>query len=213
MAIYIERRNEAGEDVREESYVGCVLATRERNGYDDSDFYAVVWDEEKQCCRDITYATTRAWTYNNGAVVDATEEVKRKARRWQRKLIARAYLNRETFRASEPGVGKVVRIKRTVGKGSIPAGSVGEVLKQRANPFRTYYRNGYNRPGNRENQQFLVEFDLGPNPGDRRRWWCSLKSCEVVDPPKVSWCDVRRHARAEESSYDRAFVLAGYFAM
>lgn len=56
-------------------YVGCVIETWERNGYDDSDFFALVWDWELMMPQTIQYATTRAWTYANGATVDATAEV------------------------------------------------------------------------------------------------------------------------------------------
>lgn len=59
----------------EVSFEGAVLRLRERNGYDDSDFYALVWDEEQQRTREIQYATTRGWTYHNGASIDATHEV------------------------------------------------------------------------------------------------------------------------------------------
>lgn len=60
-------------------YDGAVLDVYERNGYQDSDFFAIVWDEESQSVKDVEYATTRGWTYLNGANVDATDEVKAKA--------------------------------------------------------------------------------------------------------------------------------------
>lgn len=68
-------------DVYRTIYEGAVLADREYNGYDDSDFYAIVWDEEQQCCRRIEYATTR---YSSGGScrVDATEDIRAKAAYW-----------------------------------------------------------------------------------------------------------------------------------
>lgn len=57
------------------SHVGLVLELREYNGYDDSDFYAIVWDPEKGAPDRVDYASTRGWTYPNGAHVDATPEV------------------------------------------------------------------------------------------------------------------------------------------
>lgn len=63
-------------------YQGQVIREYERNGYDDSDFYAVVWDEEKQEPRHIQWGTTRAWTYACGCVVDATPEVIEKYNAW-----------------------------------------------------------------------------------------------------------------------------------
>ena len=66
----------------ETTFEGAVLETRERNGYDDSDFYAVVWDEAEGKVRTVEYASTRFWTYHNGAKVDATDEAKAKAAAW-----------------------------------------------------------------------------------------------------------------------------------
>jgi hypothetical protein len=58
------------------SHAGCVLRNDgEYNGYDDSDFYATVWNRETQRPERVTFATTRGWTYPNHADVDATPEV------------------------------------------------------------------------------------------------------------------------------------------
>jgi len=59
----------------ETTHVGLVLDTGEYNGYDDSDFYAVVWNAEKGTTERVEYASTRGWTYPNSAVADATPEV------------------------------------------------------------------------------------------------------------------------------------------
>jgi hypothetical protein len=64
----------------ETKYVGCVVATGEHNGYDDSDFYAVVWDEATGGFIEVTYATTRGWTYGNSASVDAPADLIEKYR-------------------------------------------------------------------------------------------------------------------------------------
>jgi len=67
----------------ETRFEGAVLYEGERNYHDDSDFYAIVWDEEKQQIREIEYATTRCGgTDGNSANVDATPEVKAKANRY-----------------------------------------------------------------------------------------------------------------------------------
>ena len=65
-----------------EEHAGLVLEDREKNGYDDSDFYVVVWNEEKSEPEDVFYKTTRAWTYPNGARVDATPEIRAKYDAW-----------------------------------------------------------------------------------------------------------------------------------
>lgn len=56
------------------TYAGAVLDVFERNYHDDSDFYAIVWDDAAKRIREIQYATTRFWTYRDGAAVDATPE-------------------------------------------------------------------------------------------------------------------------------------------
>lgn len=58
-----------------ETHHGLVLGTGERNGYDDSDFTATVWNEDKQDVEVIVYATTRYPTYHLYARVDASAEV------------------------------------------------------------------------------------------------------------------------------------------
>lgn len=59
-----------------ETYVGCVIELGEYNGYHDSDFYAIVWDNEEGKTKQITYASTRGWSYPNYATfADATDEV------------------------------------------------------------------------------------------------------------------------------------------
>jgi hypothetical protein len=76
------------------SFEGAVLYTREQNGYDDSDFYAGVYDAEANEVREVMYATTRGWTYHNGAGVDADEATVEAA------LAAREPLIREVVRES-----------------------------------------------------------------------------------------------------------------
>jgi len=59
-----------------EEYQGKCIREWENNGYDDSDFYMCVWDEETQAPKSICFATTRGWTYPSyGSFVDATPEV------------------------------------------------------------------------------------------------------------------------------------------
>ena len=63
------------------TYTGCVLNIWERNGRDDSDFYATVWDEEKGKVIDVMYDTTRCGGFAC-AEIDATKETLRKAYRY-----------------------------------------------------------------------------------------------------------------------------------
>jgi len=92
MAIKIFNHDKNSHDV---SFVGCVLSLREKNGYDDSDFFARVWDEEKQNVHEVMYATTRGWTYKNGATIDATDDVKAKAEAWEERVYHRQQVRQQ----------------------------------------------------------------------------------------------------------------------
>lgn len=140
----------------ETTWAGRVLATYERNGRDDSDFYAIVWDDEAGRPRDVEYATTRAWTYGNGAVADATEEVQEKYRAWCAARQAEAYAAAEAEEALVPRAGKTVTVSRGgTSKGvAYAAGDTGAVFwygvdKYRSNRWITRYRVGVALPQGR----------------------------------------------------------------
>ena len=67
--IYSDTRDGGHAEILEtkETYVGKVLETYEENGYHDSDFYAVVWDDEQNCLLHKQYATTRFYSNGFGA--------------------------------------------------------------------------------------------------------------------------------------------------
>lgn len=83
--------------VMREFAVGRVLRTGERNGYHDSDFYALYWDDETASVKMVEYASTRGWTYPNSADIDATPEVIALAEAWDAALRAQ----REAAAAAE----------------------------------------------------------------------------------------------------------------
>jgi hypothetical protein len=77
------------------THVGLCLRDRERNGYDDSDFYMLVWDPVAKEAKEICFATTRGWTYPSyGSSVDATPEVRAEYAAWQKKMERRAKAQR-----------------------------------------------------------------------------------------------------------------------
>ena len=112
------------EMVMVDTHHGLVLSEFERNGYNDSDFYAVVWDVVNKCPQQIQYATTRAWTYDCGCVVDATPEIKELYRQWQKKhdQIWDDYKQECSFYV--PKKGMTARSKTTKGKAK---GLLGEI--------------------------------------------------------------------------------------
>lgn len=130
------------------THVGMVIETGELNGYDDSDFYAVVWNPERGEPERVTYATTRGWTYLNSAQVDATPEVRAAYAAWhERAERARRQAERDA-RARQVEPGKRVRFLGTGRKQGYAAGDEGVVEWTGPNQFRRYYRGGYNRPEN-----------------------------------------------------------------
>lgn len=133
------------------TYEGCVIQTFERNGSWDSDFYAIVWDEETQSVRQIEYATTRFWTYANSATVDITPENLAKAQAWKRKQYVAQAIGADRAKARSVFVeGRKVRIlptatgrDRTVKGVKIPKGTEAYVAAWVVDPYRTpTYRYG-----------------------------------------------------------------------
>jgi hypothetical protein len=98
------------------SYVGRVVSLREHNGYDDSDFYALVWDDESQTVKRIMYGSTRFWTYHNSAKIDADETTQALALAYLTEQNRLADIKIAKFNASRVEVGKEVRSLTTRGK-------------------------------------------------------------------------------------------------
>jgi hypothetical protein len=46
-----------------ETHNGLCIHEREQNGYNDSDFFMVVWNKEKNAPECIEFASTRGWSY------------------------------------------------------------------------------------------------------------------------------------------------------
>jgi hypothetical protein len=178
--VNVDPHQYAGCTDPQETYAGCVLATYERNGYNDSDFYAVVWDTESGMIRSVCYGSTSYWSYHNHASVDATPEVIEAAREYALKVYVRVFTDQATRDALVPYVGCIVRSTTTRGKNK---GIVGEVKwrgldRYQDNRFVSNYRVGILVEGE-ENLRYLPE-----------------TSCEVVDPEPVDVEKVEYQARA-----------------
>jgi hypothetical protein len=123
------------------THEGLVLADREINGYDDSDFYAIVWNDEKGAPERVTYASTRGWTYPNGCAVDATDEVKAKYTAYCEREAAAARAAAAAREAATPKKGRKARTVRKVkGKNAVEAGVTGTIFWVGTDRYaRTYY--------------------------------------------------------------------------
>ena len=107
-------------DVR---YEGATLGTYEVNGYNDSDFYAVVWNGEAVVS--IEYATTRGWTYANGASPDATDDVKAAAAAFLYERDVKSWNVAAAHDALIPEKGRQAEVFK--GR-KVPVGTTGEII-------------------------------------------------------------------------------------
>lgn len=160
---------------RETSYEGAVLAVYEANGYDDSDFYAVVWDAEAGRVRDVQYATTRGWTYHNGATVDATPQARAAALAWWREQWTASAIEQAHADAVKPAVGRVVRSLTTRGKN---VGVVGEVRWMGEDAYRS--------------TRYVTFYRVGVKVhGEKKLRYLSADRVEVVTPERVDEDEIR----------------------
>ena len=107
-----------------ESYVGRVLETYEENGYHDSDFYAVVWDDETNSILHKQYSTTRFYSNGYGAKIDATPEIVAKATAERKTRFLKSAIEKDEETAKTVAKGKMVEINR----GRKNRGIIGEVF-------------------------------------------------------------------------------------
>lgn len=175
-------------------YRGAVLDDRERNGYDDSDFYAVVWDEAAGTVRTVDYASTR---YGGGGScqIDATEEVREKARAWYRPIVAehirKADEAKRAKQASHFRVGDVVRVAR--GR-KVPKGTEGSIRWM----GKSYYGG----------MRVMIVTETG------EKFFTAAKNLDHITPadvdPPMSDEDVERLARRCQDGYATAFATPGW---
>lgn len=171
------------------TFAGAVLDVWERNGYDDSDFFAAVWNDAEGRIEQVQYATTRGWTYNNSAAIDATPEVLEKAEAYLAGRIEQLLTSAHIADAADPTPGKRVRSTTSRGKN---VGVVGEVMRREPNRYRSYYRGGYNDPDSIYNQRVAIQLD----DGDPRWRWMDADKVEVIDPAPPDPVEIRQRAEA-----------------
>lgn len=149
-------------------YVGAVLDTYEVNGYDDSDWYAIVWDDEKKIVTTVRYDTT-AFASMGRADVDATEESKRKATAYATKVIYDNLIKDHKV----PAPGKNVRSLTTKGKAK---GAVGTILRFENSKFDSAWAARYN-----PTKVAVVKVNDPKNVHHGRNVWVAPDRLEVTD--------------------------------
>ena len=132
-----------GKEVREVSYEGCVISTGEHNYYDDSDFYAIVWEPEKKCVNEVGYASTRYGSDGNYAYVDFDKEkYGAEYERYQRILsflyqAESAYLLKPMSPLTYINSDKGKRVEVFKGR-KVPIGTRGIIFSEKDNPYDKY---------------------------------------------------------------------------
>lgn len=104
-----------------EQYAGRIVAQRERNYYDDSDFYVIVWDSEKKVPFEVQTWTTRYPSdFLVSEAVDATDEVREEYSAYRKAERERDEEYRRQQEARRPSTGKTIRVfkGRKVAKGT-----------------------------------------------------------------------------------------------
>jgi hypothetical protein len=108
---------------KNETHTGLVLEVVEENRYDDSDWFAIVWNADKGAPERHLVGTTRMGSDGTYAKVDATPEVKEA-------YLAAKQAKAEAEEAKWPRKGKRVRIVKGRNKGV-----EGELVWQGPNTF------------------------------------------------------------------------------
>ena len=166
-----------------ERFAGCVLDTYEHNGSWDSDFYAVVWDEEQQAIRSIEYATTRACTDDCWAKVDATPDVIEKAKAYMKSFIFDCLKGKAAKQALIPGVGKNVEV---VG-GRKHKGKIGVAFWKGVDQYKS--------------SRWWTVYSLGVKADDGTKFFVPEDYLRVTDPE--DWIDSLDEIRAEANRLAR----------
>jgi hypothetical protein len=127
-------------------HVGCVVKESEKNGRDDSDFFATFWDEESQSWKTEMFGTTRGWCYPvmGLTTVDATPEIRERYNAMQALMAKRnaavrrvrqAQVNKHTVRKGDEVV--------VCGGRKVPVGKRGVVFWVGQDKFRGMSRIGF----------------------------------------------------------------------
>jgi hypothetical protein len=171
--------------VYEKWAVGCVVTTRERNGYDDSDFYAIYWDPEAKRLNEVEYATTRFATDGNSAYADAKDgpywdEIQAWLRNFNVKQIREAEIARwqqEAYYSCLPQKGAKVKVVK--GR-KVPKGTEGIV-------FWTGERQRYGWDFYHGSHDSNVPGRIGFKDAKDNTWWTDAGNVEVLieDPEDV----------------------------
>ena len=119
-----------------EVFKGCVVGLRERNGYQDSDFFARVWNAETKQVEEVMYGTTRGWTYACSAEIDATPEVRELVAAWEAEKEAKRQAELAEVRVAYASVDANVKILKAAGRRAYRKGEIARITWVGPNQFK-----------------------------------------------------------------------------
>jgi hypothetical protein len=192
------------------TYEGCVLGEYERNMSDDSDFYAVVWDEEAKCVSHEEWGSTR-FACSSGCVVDATEETKMKAYRYCLSWATQEALNISAAEAHRFQIGKEVRVIKAVKRASdfrnnVPQGMTGIITQVQDGDYGMRIQ--------------FVDADVNAGIAEDRfkhYHWVSAGNLEIVNPANymIDWSEAVQHGQSVADSIraQNRWRIIGYTAV
>jgi hypothetical protein len=154
-----------------EGSIGTTVCHREANYYDDSDFYGTYYDRNSDEFKEVMYDTTR-FAGGGNVIVDASEEIMTMYYRRKEVMGIKEMIHRQYAHANIPDVNKEVKVI----SGKKYFGRSGKVFWKGANKFRTYYRNGYNKPDSPENQVVGIEDSDG-------KFFIPMSQVSVINVP------------------------------
>jgi hypothetical protein len=204
------RNNHDGTET--ETYAGCVLGLGSKGYVGDSDFYAIVWDEEAQAVVTALYETTRC-AADGRAVVDATPEVIAKAKEWLKDWAAKAltvgYKTKATEELYNIDKGTVVRVFK--GR-KVPIGTVGTVFWKGEKHYGVSYRNtGFYRGTSRFYGDIVTR--IGFNDAEGNTFWTNIENVEKADKtlimPAEAEIEAQAQAMADRGLFHLPFVAYG----
>lgn len=133
-SLYLNSKGERYTQVFSIHHEGLVIASRERNYHDDSDFYALVWNPETKRVEEHGVGTTRmGGTDDNYAAADLADEYKADYRQYlidEQEKALRLYDRQEWQRAAYEAVtpGRKGQTVRVVKGRKVPVGFEGVII-------------------------------------------------------------------------------------
>jgi hypothetical protein len=192
------------------TYYGSVLATTENNGYNDSDFFAIVWDEEDQCVKSISDGTTRFAAPPKYHRADASPEIRAKADNWLRTVhlppLAKQSLIKQRTSLANLQFGEQVAIVK--GR-KYPIGTKGEVFGVYANQF---YRDYSRKTWAIQIKRFDPKSkNVGIRLADGSRIFTSLANVERLSIAIPTEEEISREVKSL-ASHGVTSIFSGWFA-